>query len=117
MPKFFTGKREVYLEVADRYEKYIRLGVLTNGDKLPSVRVVAEDMGVNPNTVQKAYCHLEQLGLVVTLPKKGVYVSLNESSASTTLSAYNTLSALRESGLSRQEVMNLLSEVYDNDQN
>ena len=58
MPLGFTGKRDVYLEVAERYEKYIKLGVLRDGDKLPSVRTAAGELGVNPNTVQKAYQHL-----------------------------------------------------------
>ncbi|MBR6784114.1 MAG: GntR family transcriptional regulator [Clostridia bacterium] len=52
MPKGLTGKRDVYIEVAERYEKYIRIGVLRDGDKLPSVRVAANELGVNPNTVQ-----------------------------------------------------------------
>ena len=117
MPKFFTGKREVYLEVADRYEKYIRLGVLTNGDKLPSVRAVAEDMGVNPNTVQKAYSHLEELGLVVTVPKKGVFVSVNTKKPQPDPYTLNTLLTLKASGVTEQELLQIISEVYSNDQN
>ncbi len=117
MPKFFTGTRDVYLEVADRYEKYIRLGVLADGDKLPSVRTVAEDMGVNPNTVQKAYSHLEKLGLVISLPKKGVFVNTGEAKPSVSRSAVNAITGLKNSGVSKQELLEIISEVYDHDQN
>ena len=116
MPKFFTGKRDIYLEVADRYEKYIRLGVLVDGDKLPSVRTVAEDMGVNPNTVQRAYAHLEELGLVISLPKKGVFVNNGGNTAAASPSAVNAITELKNSGISKQELLKIISEVYDHDQ-
>ena len=117
MPKFFSGKREVYLEVADRYERYIKLGVLSEGDKLPSVRAVAEDMGVNPNTVQKAYSRLEELGLVVTVPKKGVFVSVDTKKPQPDPHALNNVLALKASGVTEQELLQIISEVYSNDQN
>ena len=71
----FTGKREIYLEVAEKYESYIKLGILAAGEKLPSVRAAAQDMGINPNTMALAYSYLEERGLIYTLPKKGVYVT------------------------------------------
>ena len=74
----FTGKREIYLEVAEKYESYIKLGILSPGEKLPSVRAAAQEMGINPNTMARAYSYLEERGLIYTLPKKGVYVSSPE---------------------------------------
>ena len=50
MAKSFFTKRDVYLEIAERYEKYITLGVIKTGERLPSVRVAAGELGVNPNT-------------------------------------------------------------------
>ena len=50
-----TGKRSVYLEIAEEYKRFIRLGVLSDGDKLPSVRALAVELGINPNTVERAY--------------------------------------------------------------
>ena len=49
-----TGKRSVYLEIAEEYKRFIRLGVLSDGDKLPSVRALAVELGINPNTVERA---------------------------------------------------------------
>ena len=50
----FIGKQDGYLEIANKYEGYITNGLYKAGDKLPSVRAVAAELGVNPNTVAKA---------------------------------------------------------------
>ena len=75
MQNIFSGKSDVFVEVAERYENFIRLGILKDGDKLPSVRTAAGELGVNPNTVQKAYTLLEEKGLIRALPKKGAFVT------------------------------------------
>ncbi len=116
MPKGFTGKRDVYLEIAERYEKYIKLGVLRDGDKLPSVRTAAGELGVNPNTVQKAYAHLESMGLICTLPKKGVFVtSQKDDLQEKRTDILKTLNEYKEQGVSYSEMKELLKEVYGND--
>ena len=74
MAPSFSLKREVYLEIAERYEKYITLGVIKTGEKLPSVRAAATELRVNPNTVQRAYTLLEEKGLIRSMPKKGAFV-------------------------------------------
>ena len=43
----FSGKREIYIEAAEKYEEYIKLGILSPGEKLPSVRAAAQKMGIN----------------------------------------------------------------------
>lgn len=113
----FSGKRDVYLEVAERYERYIRLGVLRDGDKLPSVRTAAGELGVNPNTVQRAYAHLEEQGLICTMPKKGAFVTVSVASSSGDASLHTrilkTLSEYREQGISYEEMTELLKEAYN----
>lgn len=49
-------------------------GALQPGEQLPSVRTMAQELGVNPNTVQKAYRTLEQMGAIYSLPGKGSFV-------------------------------------------
>ena len=119
MPKVFSGKRDVYLEVAERYERFIRLGVLNDGDKLPSVRIAAGELGVNPNTVQKAYCLLEEKGLICSLPKKGAFVtfpSTKESEASLHHKlVLQALTSLKEQGVSQDEILSVLQEVFTHD--
>ena len=77
----FSGRQDVYIEIAEKITQYIRAGVYRAGDKLPSVRQAAGEMGVNPNTVARAYALLEERGLVHALPKKGAYVSEGEKPA------------------------------------
>ena len=120
MPVGFTGKRDVYLEVAERYEKYIKLGVLRDGDKLPSVRTAAGELGVNPNTVQTAYSHLESKGLICTLPKKGVFVTANQFEDENEvkkkrIDILKTLNEYKEQGVSYSEMKEYLEEVYSDD--
>ena len=115
MRRFFSGKRDVYLDVAERYEQFIKLGVLKEGEKLPSVRTVAGELGVNPNTVQKAYAHLETLGLVCSVPKKGVFVSSKDVEISRENEIIKILGELKSKGVSADEIMNALKEVYEDD--
>ena len=49
-------------------------GLLSGDDPLPSVRQLSSDLGINPNTVQKAYAALEQQGIVYTIPGKGNFI-------------------------------------------
>lgn len=83
------GSRSDYLFITLNYksriplcdqlcESVIRLvacGALAAGEKLPSVRLLAQDLGINPNTVQKAYRKLEQDEIIETVPGKGSFVS------------------------------------------
>jgi GntR family transcriptional regulator len=60
----------IYLQIADEIRAAIAAGVFRPGEMLPSLRVLAGDLRVNPNTVQRAYDELEREGVV--LPRRGV---------------------------------------------
>ena len=49
------GKDSIYEQIRDQILRYIELGIIRPNDKLPSVRQLALDLGINPNTVMKAY--------------------------------------------------------------
>ena len=66
-----TGKKSIYEEIKETVERYISLGVLKDGERLPSVRNLALKLGVNPNTVARAYYELEDEGVIRSIPKKG----------------------------------------------
>lgn len=74
MEVYLSGKRNIYEEIVETYAKYIRTGALRAGEKLPSCRGLAMQLGINPNTVERAYSELEKRGLIRTLPKKGAFV-------------------------------------------
>ena len=108
----FSGKQDVYLEIAEQYKKYISLGVIAPGEKLPSVRTAAEEMSVNPNTVARAYSVLEAEGLVESLPKKGIYVLQRGQTAC--CKEKKLLMELRKKGISKETLLTWIEEVYEN---
>lgn len=63
-----------YLQLVDQVRQALRMGMLTPGDQLPTVRDVASTLAINPNTVLKAYRELELEGLVVGRPGQGTFV-------------------------------------------
>ena len=69
------GKDNVYEQIVNEYKRYIQLGVIRLDEKLPSCRSLAQELGINPNTVVRAYNVLENEGYIKVLPKKGVYVT------------------------------------------
>lgn len=69
------GKLPIYEQLYDGIARLVSSGELSPDEKLPAVREVAKQFGINPNTVQKAYAQLEQAGLIYSIPAKGSYVS------------------------------------------
>lgn len=65
----------VYLQIQNQLERRIASGALSPGDALPSVRALAKQLRVNPNTVVRAYRELEFRGLVVTRHGEGTFVA------------------------------------------
>ncbi|MFE4692665.1 GntR family transcriptional regulator [Streptomyces sp. NPDC056749] len=71
-----------YLQLVHQVRRAMRLGLLFEGDRLPTVKDVAARVAINPNTVLKAYRELEYEGLVVKKPGVGTFVSSTLSDAS-----------------------------------
>ena len=63
-----------YLQLVQQVKHALRLGVLTPGDQLPTVKEVVAQLAINPNTVLKAYRELEREGLVSARPGVGTFV-------------------------------------------
>lgn len=64
-----------YLQIVQQVKEALRLGTISVGDQLPTVREVVADLAINPNTVAKAYRDLEREGLVVARQGRGTFVS------------------------------------------
>jgi len=69
------SRQAVYEQIVQQVEKYVLSGILTAGDKMPSVRKLSVELNVNPNTVQRAYTELERNGVIITAPGRGAFVS------------------------------------------
>ena len=60
--------RPIYFQIADAFRRQIEAGVLSPGDKLPSVRELSASLTINPNTIQRAYRELENDGWIESAP-------------------------------------------------
>ena len=74
--------RPVYQQIIDQVKRDIALGRLIKDEKLPTVRQLAGQLAINPNTIAKAYRQLEQEGIIVTKPGAGAFVANLDSSLS-----------------------------------
>lgn len=72
-----TSRLPIFEQLKAQILEFISLGVLSPNDKLPSVRSLATELSINPNTVAKAYQELELQGYVYTVPGKGCFVGDN----------------------------------------
>lgn len=75
MPWNLDDSRPIYLQLMERIQHDIISGVYQPGDKLPSVRDLALDAAVNPNTMQKALSELERRGLVYSHRTSGRFIT------------------------------------------
>ncbi len=77
----YRDTRPIYTQITDDLRTQITAGILQYGDKLPSVRELAAELAINPNTIQRAYRELEMQGYIATVPGKGCFVCAGSSSA------------------------------------
>ena len=77
-----ASNRPVYLQIIDQIKYDIALGRLIKGDKLPTVRQLAAQLIINPNTIAKAYRQLEHDGIIATKPGAGAFVARLDSNLS-----------------------------------
>ena len=74
----YRDARPIYTQIIDGFKEQISTGVLMPGEKLPSVRELAAELTINPNTIQRAYRALEVDGWIATVPGKGCFVCSND---------------------------------------
>ncbi|MDO5438978.1 MAG: GntR family transcriptional regulator [Erysipelotrichaceae bacterium] len=107
------GKQPIYEQIRQQITRFVELGVLKPNEQLPSVRQLAQENGINPNTVAKAYQQLEKEGVIYTMQKKGAYVAeRSRSSLYDQEKLINYLKPLKEGGVSREELLTAVSELF-----
>ena len=73
----YRDARPIYEQVKDGLRRLMVIGVIREGEKLPSVRTMAGTLAINPNTIQRAYEALEAEGYVYSVPGKGSFAAPN----------------------------------------
>ncbi len=71
----YTDRRPIYEQAAEKIAELIIKGALPAQSQLPSVRSLAMELSINPNTIQRAYQELERKGYIYSVPGKGSFVS------------------------------------------
>ncbi len=111
----YRDSRPIYEQVVEKFKLLILKGVLKQDDKMPSVRSLAMELSINPNTIQRAYAQLETQGYIYTVKGKGNFVSDKamlmkeyQKEISTQLQEVCRLAA--SAGMSREEFMSLAEE-------
>jgi GntR family transcriptional regulator len=107
----------IYQQIIEQVLAQIASGILIHDDALPGIRTMAKDLGINPNTVVKAYTELEREGFVYSLTGKGYYVSTTEKDHSDLMAL--KLSELRKDieyvkhfGVTEKTLIDLIKTIY-----
>lgn len=116
----YRDSRPIYEQIKDGLRKMIVTGAMAQDEKLPSVRALATQLSINPNTIQRAYNELENEGYIYSVAGKGSFVSGTadaDEARRVSLKADVTalLNELRYLGVTAEEVMTLIKEVYEHD--
>ena len=112
------SRRPIYEQLIHGLMELISLGVLAPDTQLPSVRSMARDLGINPNTVQKAYQELERGGIIYSVAGKGSFIAKNQNANEVLLhqSVEKIQNAVREgrrAGMDRAQVDAAVAQVFE----
>lgn len=105
-------------QIVNGFVRMKALGLVESGEQLPSVRALAMELGVNPNTIQKAYQILETNGIIYSVNGKGSFIS-DDAAADTAviMSAKRdfraAVSSAAELGLRKPELIEIVSEMFE----
>ena len=106
----------VYVQLQNQVLDYIALGILQKDDQLPSVRTLSKELGINPNTVARAYSNLEMQGYVYSKPAKGVFVNatnVQDIVYEKKLEEFkNKLEDCKNVGISKDKLLQLIEDIY-----
>jgi len=112
------SKQPLYEQLVEQLRRQLFLGIVEAGQALPSVRQLATELGINPNTIQKAYRRMEAEGMILSIPGKGSFVSddlaelLKKQRKDQQTQLGQMLHACRETGVSKDEILQMVEAVY-----
>ena len=113
----FQSDEAIYMQLRNQIVLGIATSMLQEGDTLPSVRQLADDIGINMHTVNKAYSVLRQEGFVTIDRRRGAVVALDDNKAQAIVEMQNRFRVLLAKGtcknITRGEVHAMVDECYD----
>lgn len=123
MPWNLDSSRPIYLQIIERVQMDIITGRYQPGDKLPSVRDLAQEAAVNLNTMQKALSELERSGLIYSQRTSGRFITedkelihqMKKELAAAEVSAF--VAYMKQLGITPEEIRQLLAETIEEEEN
>ncbi len=113
----FNSDEALYLQLRNQIIMGIATAQFHEGDSLPSVRQLADSIGINMHTVNKAYTVLKQEGYVKVDRRRGAVIAIDEDKASTLEELKRGLQVILAKGscknISKEEIHELIEEIYD----
>lgn len=114
----YNDKRPIYEQVTEKIQTLILNGVLEPDSKLPSVRSLAMELSINPNTIQRAYSELEREGFIYSVKGRGNFVKMNEDliikeQEKLLMQFKERAEELRMRGVMKEQAMACINEVYE----
>ena len=107
----YTSRVPIYEQIVNEIERYVALGILKEKEQILSIRELASNLGINPNTVKKAYSILESKNIIVSMSTKGTFIREGASSVKeNTINNYINdieviIDRLMKLGLSKEEIL------------
>ena len=113
----YTDRRPLYEQIVERFQELIVKEILEEGEQLPSVRSLAMELSINPNTIQRAYAELERRGAIYCVKGKGNFVSeRNNVWERKRQELFDTLDSLvqtaKQLGVTREELTEYIEEKF-----
>jgi len=112
------SKQPIYEQLVEQLRRHLTMGTLEAGEPMPSVRQLATELGINPNTIQKAYRRMEDEGMITSVPGRGSFVSddvarmLQKQREEQIEKTRQSLILCRDMGLTANELEQLIKTVY-----
>ena len=116
------SRKPIYEQLVENIRACVLSGDLAPGEQLPSVRALAGELAINPNTIQRAYNELERVGVTVSVPGRGSFISeditrLVDSRRRTSLEALDEkLREAKNAGVAKAEVIDLADKIWEDKQ-
>lgn len=114
----FQSRLPIYEQLYQSVIRMAAVGIIHPNDQLPPVRALAQELGINPNTVQKAYQMLERDGIICSVTGKGSFLStdlsaLNQKQELAKDSLRRAIQSAAETGMTENEIHHLVEHFFN----
>jgi len=108
----------IYLQIVSQFEDLIFAEILKVEERLPSVRVLAKELAINPNTLQRAYTEMENKRLCISVPGSGRYVTKDakdiivKEKKENLIGIKDIIKDAKKSGIPLKDIMKMIEDIY-----